>query len=90
LVSGDKLFDEIALMTDFIQENMIQWTQKSASSELRWIEVFAYAKQQQRLVENLSLIVEFAFCLSGTSCEVERLFSLLKNVWGPDKGQMKI
>jgi len=46
------------------------------------------AKQQEQDISNLTKLVEFAFCLPGTSAEVERLFSIIFNTWTIEKGKM--
>lgn len=35
-------------------------------------------------------MVQFAFAIPGSSTEVERLFSIIGNVWPPNKGKMKL
>lgn len=61
----------------------------NVSSESRWVEVIKYLKQQLRPISQISfLLVEYAFSIPGSSAEVERLFSIINDVWEDDKGQM--
>lgn len=69
---------------------MASWSTNNITCEKRWLNVFSYMRDQQRPLKNLSMLVEFAFSLPGSSCDVERLFSIINDVWGPDKGQMSM
>lgn len=42
------------------------------------------------MIPNLEKLVEIAFSLPGSSTEVERLFSIINNVWTTEKGQMEL
>lgn len=88
--SGDEIFDELSLIKDFVLTKTHSWNSMNVSSESRWLEIFKYMNVQQRPVKNLSSLVEFAFSLPGTSTDVERLFSIINDVWSPDKSNMSI
>lgn len=89
-VSVGKVFDEIGLMQDYVKIKLPTWSANKIQSESRWLDVFAYMKEQQRPLIHLSMLVEFAFALPGSSTDVERLFSIINDVWAPDKGQMSL
>jgi hypothetical protein len=36
------------------------------------------------------LLAQYAFATPGTSAEVETLFSIIKHVWGSEKGQLSM
>ena len=55
------------------------WEEKRMKSDERWIEVFKMCNIQENSIPNLSKLVEFGFCLPGTSTEIERLFSVIFN-----------
>jgi hypothetical protein len=80
----------MSLIESFIENHLAQWNQKSTAAENRWVQIFNFAESQNRTIDNLSLLLEFAFSIPGTSCEVERLFSIIGDIWGSDKGQMKL
>lgn len=44
--------------------------------------------RQHRPITQLSLLVQYAFSIPGTSAEVERLFSIINDIWTPEKGQL--
>ena len=50
--------------------------------------MFGELKNQLRPIPQFSLMGQYAFSIPGTSTEVERLFSIIKDVWGTEKGQM--
>jgi hypothetical protein len=37
---------------------------------------------------NLGQVVEYIFCIPGTSAPVERVFSATNNVWSEERGRM--
>lgn len=78
------------MISDFIKEKIPTWTRENVKSDQRWVEAFKTCRDQELSVENLMKLVEFGFCLPGTSAEVERLFSIIFNVWTEEKGQMTL
>ncbi|GBL90131.1 hypothetical protein AVEN_135475-1 [Araneus ventricosus] len=60
-----------------------------SSSEEKWLRLFGHFKENNLATSNLIKIVEYAFCLPGTSALVERVFSLMNNAWTDDRGLMK-
>jgi hypothetical protein len=89
-INGDKLFDEITMIKDFVHENSAIWNQEEISNQEKWLRIIKRCKDIERPVVQLSLLLEFAFCVPGTSTEVERLFSIINDTWGSDKSQMKL
>jgi hypothetical protein len=90
LINMDSAFDETHLLKQFVEENLLKWIDSKVSSEQRWIETFKSLNSQNRQIKQISLLVQYAFAMPGTSTEVERLFSVINDVWGPDKGQMSL
>ena len=39
-------------------------------------------------ISNFQKLAEFVFCLPGTSAPVERIFSIMKNMWSDDGSSM--
>ena len=39
-------------------------------------------------IPNFQKLVEFVFCLPGTSASVEKSFSIMKNIWSDDRSSM--
>lgn len=89
-IDDDVAFDETNLLCQIVQDKFTDWSHKKLTSDKRWLEVFSFANQQHRPLKNLSLLVQYAFAIPGSSTEVERLFSIINDVWGPDKPQMKL
>lgn len=65
-----------------------EWSRQGKAPDDRWLVIFRYMRDQQRPVENLSMLVQFGFSLPGASTDVERLFSMIFDIWSPDKPQM--
>ncbi|GBN49674.1 hypothetical protein AVEN_230178-1 [Araneus ventricosus] len=94
-INNDQMFDEVVLAKEYLQSNWEQWEQEettrdvSISSEEKWLRLFGHFKENHIAAPNLIKIVEYAFCLPGTSAPVERVFSLINNAWTDDRGLMK-
>ena len=52
------------------------------------MEIFQEFQSQSSQLINLEKLVEFALSLPGTPTEVERIFSLTKNIWGDGRGSL--
>lgn len=89
-IDVDTAFDETNILCQIVKEKLPEWKNQTVTSEKRWLEIFVLAAQQNRRINNLSMLVQYAFAIPGSSTEVERLFSIINDVWGPDKPQMKL
>ncbi|GBM33093.1 hypothetical protein AVEN_9635-1 [Araneus ventricosus] len=94
-INNDQLFDEVVLAKEYLQSNWEQWKQEETtrdviiSSEEKWLRLFGHFKENHIAAYNLINIVEYAFCLPGTSAPVERVFSLMNKAWTDDRCFMK-
>lgn len=87
---SDVAFDENLLLQQFLRNNITRWNNEGISSELRWIETLKAFNNEGRPINQISTLVKYAYAIPGTSTTVERLFSMIKDVWGPEKGQMHL
>ncbi|GBM62715.1 hypothetical protein AVEN_76095-1 [Araneus ventricosus] len=93
-INNYQLFD-VVLAKEYLQSNWEQWKQEETtrdviiSNEEKWLRQFDHFKENHIATPNLIKIVEYAFCLPGTSAPVERVFSLMSNAWTDDRGLMK-
>ena len=85
IVNNSSLFDETTMMINYVDTNLHDWRIKNVTSEERWIQIFKHFVDNGNKLINLEKLVEFAFCLPGTSCEVERIFSILNLIWTSEK-----
>jgi hypothetical protein len=90
LTNADEVFDEITLVSPYVTASTASWNQKSSSPEDQWKDVFEHFSKLGRSVKNLKKLVEFCFSIPGSSCEVERLFSIIDGIWGSEKGQFNL
>lgn len=90
-ISDGELFDEITLVKNYItNEKIDEWRQNSKSCHLRWVEIFNHFKANHIAFNNTCKLIEFALCLPGTNAPVERIFSLVNNMWTSDKTQLSV
>lgn len=67
---------------------LAEWKEKNCSTEMRWVEIFTHMETKSVPYLELSRLIEFILCLPGTSAPVERLFSVMNQVWGDESGQL--
>lgn len=87
-LSMDALYDEFALLQLYVTENLSRWSSSQTSTDHRWLELLKSFKDQYRPIPNTSTLAQYALAVPGTSTEVERLFSIIKDVWGAEKGRL--
>lgn len=93
-INIDELFDEVVLAKKFWSSKREEWekeeneNEKKIPSEDKWVELFRSFKQQNISVTNLGFLIEYIFCLPGTSAPVERVFSMMNAAWSDERGLM--
>lgn len=87
-LSMDELYDEFPFLQQFVNGYLAEWSASEMSTEDRWLTLLKSLNDQHRPLPNFSILAQYALAIPGTSTEVERLFSIIKNIWGPDKSQM--
>lgn len=90
IVNRDILFDEFCLLKNFADEKIPIWLNSKLSPENIWIKIFTNFRENSTALTNMEKLAEFAFCLAGTSTEVERIFSLMNNIWDDDKSRLDV
>lgn len=90
IIKQDSLFDEFSQMLFFTDEKKSTWIEKKVPAEKIWIEIFVHFRENSARLTNMEKLVEFAFCIPGTSMEVERIFSLIKQAWTDQKSCLDI
>ena len=87
-INLDELFDEVVIAKEFWSSKCDPWKAKNLHCEEKWIQLFKNFKDQNISIPNLSRVMEYIFCLPGTSTPVERVFSMMNNVWSEERGRM--
>lgn len=93
-VNMDQLFDEKTLCCDIISKLKPKWEalpeEEKPKTQEKWKEVFESMSKCNIEYQNIFKLVEFGMCLPGTSAPVERVFSIMGNVWCAERGRMSI
>jgi hypothetical protein len=87
-INLDELFDEVVVAKVFWSSNCDTWKTNNLSCEEKWIQLLSHFNDQNISVPNLGRVVDYIFCLPGTSATVERVFSATNNVWSEGRGRM--
>jgi hypothetical protein len=86
---GNELFSQTMCVKRYTTaETIACWTEKKLNAGLRWKDLFQHFSTQQIQFDQISKIVQFALALPGTNAPVERVFSLMNDMWTEDKSQM--
>ena len=62
-----------------------RWKNTTTSYELKWTQLLQAFKDKDIPISNFQKLVEFVFCVPRTSAPVERIFSIMKNMWSDDR-----
>jgi hAT family C-terminal dimerisation region len=82
----DELYDEHTLLQQYVDKSLGRWV--ALPTEGRWLELLKSLNEEHRAIPNFSMLAQYALAIPGTSTEVERLFSIIKDVWGPQEGHL--
>lgn len=86
-----ELFDQFTFLTKYVTGDKIQsWEENSVAIDQRWVECFQHFAKKSIPHNHLLTIVAYILCLPGTSATVERVFSLINEIWSSDKTRFNI
>lgn len=86
-----ELFDQFTHLNKYVTAEKIQsWEENSIATDQRWVECFKHFAKKNIPYNHLLKIVSYILCLPGTSATVERLFSLINDIWSIDKARLSI
>ena len=74
VINIDDLFDEVVLAKTFLLPRSAEAEWKDEDCEEKWVKVFPHFKHQNISVGNLRKVMEYIFCLPGTSAFAEKNF----------------
>lgn len=87
----NELFDQCNYLKKFATEERIQsWDEKEIGVDKRWVECFEHFAKNNVPYNHIIKIISYIFCLPGTSAPVERVFSLINDIWTSDKTQLSV
>ena len=86
-----ELFDQFQKCAIYVDEEKIKsWNETKLKADERWAEMFNYFRSNDTDHIQLGKIIQFVFCLPGTTASVERVFSLMNAVWSDEKSQLQV
>lgn len=87
-VDDSALFDEFSLLKIYLQDKISIWNSQNISIDGRWLDVISHFKKSGVSVDNFSKIAEFILCLPASNAPTERVFSIMNNIWTPEKNSL--
>jgi len=89
LFNGNELFSQVMCVSKYATENVIgQWQGESKNTGDRWVEIFDHFAKQNIDYQEVLKLVQFALALPGTNAPIERVFSIMNDLWTEEKSQM--
>jgi hypothetical protein len=87
---GNNLFDQTACVIKYVTADVLdEWRKQARETGQRWVEVFEHFARQQIAFGEILHVVQFALALPGTNAPIERVFSLMNDMWSDDKTQLQ-
>lgn len=88
---SSELFEQFGHVNVFITAEKIgEWVQNKTASEDRWVECFKHFEANGIVFKEISMLLEYIFCLPSTSASVERLFAHINKMWTPEKTRLNM
>lgn len=84
------LFDQWQCAKLIAAGRIDDWNTKNVSPSERWVDIFSKMYCENVNFDDLSKAVQTVLCLPGTSASVERVFSIMNNIWTSEKSQLNI
>ena len=81
MIDSDSLFDEKVLVKKDIYKCCEEDSWQKTSLKQKWVQIFKKFEEKDIRIPNFQKLIEFIFCLPGTSVPVERIFSIMNNMW---------
>ena len=90
IIDIDSFFNEHVLVKNYNSTSDRKERRKNTtiSDEQKWTELLQAFKDKDSPNPNFQKLVDFVFCLPGSSASVERFFSIMKNMWSDDRSSM--
>ena len=67
-----------------------QWVKSGTGTGQRWLEIFQHFRIQQIECDAILPIVQSALAVPGTNAPIERIFSLMNDMWSDCKTQLVV
>ena len=87
MIDNDSLFDEEVLVKKHISKYSKEDSWQKVSLEQKWVQIFKKFEKDIG-IPNFQKLIEFIFCLPGTSAPIERIFSMMNNIWSDHRNKM--
>ena len=74
----------------FFFQIFLGWKNKKNTLAGKWTEISKHFIDKDLPCKNLLKIVEYIFSLPGSNPPVERVFSIMNNIWSTEKSQLSV
>ena len=88
MIDSDSLFDEEVLVKKHISECCEEDSWQKAPLELKSVQIFKKFKEKDIGIPNFQKQIKFIFRLPRTPAPIERIFSVMNNMWSDHRSKM--
>lgn len=91
-IDEDALFDEVTFLNAFLKEKIPEWNTSAPAVSVasKWNAVMNHFTRVEVPHVNLQKLAEVVLCLPGSNAPVERVFSLMNDVWTAEKSRFLV
>jgi hypothetical protein len=88
-LDSSELFTQAMCVKRYVtEETILRWKNEQKNAGERWVELLQHFVHNNIEFCEILKIVQFALALPGTNAPVERVFSLMNDLWTDEKSQM--
>ena len=84
------LFDQWVLIKSIIVRDLEAMNKENIPVCDRWVKIFSEMNEKCLDYQDIFKIVEFVLCLPGSTAPVERIFSVMNNMWSKEKSRLSV
>lgn len=82
----NELFDQVTYLKKYVtSEKITSWEETCIATDQRWVECFKHFSKNNVPFHHLEKIISYILALPGTAAPVERVFSIINEIWSFEK-----
>lgn len=90
-IDEDNLFDEVSGLQEFLRDGILEeWKREDTPLIQRWHSVVSHFQLNEIPHINIDRLASVVICLPGSNAPVERVFSLMNDMWTAERNRFKV
>ena len=87
-IHGNSLFDQTVCVSKYTTNKVI-WCAQKTPIDQKWVKICCHFSKENIDISHLLELVYFALALPETNAQIERVFSLMNDMWDDGKSEMR-